>query len=225
MDWREPWSKNRSVHTSDNTGRLFEISQQYASAWWRYATSSLIRSIATWLQHNFEIFNEMYLGDMSPGAHKITSIKCKKNNTINQSSKCSDSKKIKSLANFFGGGGRSQPPCERPSNFIQSMDLARPEGFPALRQCLNNRNRSTRFRLMWAQRKSVGGSVWYEHTRASTGLVDNCCAVAMSPKGNSRGTWPVTQKTFFSVAHRFGARGRNMLWWPPDNYNRAAVSP
>ena len=119
------------------------------------------------------------------------------------------------FANFVGSQSLMRM-C--PPNFIQCLH---PVHLESLQLFLNDQNRSKRFRVMWAERKSW--SVQYIQTRASTGLVVNQCAVAMSPKGNSRGTWHVTSIQFVSVAHRFWARSRNMLQWPPNNQN--TVSP
>ena len=81
------------------------------------------------------------------------------------------------FANFVGSQSLMRM-C--PPNFIQCLH---PVHLESLQLFLNDQNRSKRFRVMWAERKSW--SVQYIQTRASTGLVVNQCAVAMSPKGNS----------------------------------------
>ena len=42
-------------------------------------------------------------------------------------------------------------------------------------------------------------------------------------KCNSHGALHIIPKQFFSITHRFGATGRNMLQWPRDNHNKALV--
>ena len=44
-------------------------------------------------------------------------------------------------------------------------------------------------------------------------------------EGQFAWVWHDTPKLFSSVAHRFGVIGRNMLQWPPDNYNKVFVAP
>ena len=91
------------------------------------------------------------LGDMSHQSPQQHLNKCKKNFLIHQSSKCSDSQK---LTNFRG----SKPPASaRPSQLCAKLG---PGASPrkTFRQCLNDRNRSKRFWVMWTQKKSVDGS-------------------------------------------------------------------
>ena len=59
--WAIAPSMNRLVNASDRIGWLLEFPHSRASAWWRHATSSLIRPIATWLQHT-----KKWLGEYEP---------------------------------------------------------------------------------------------------------------------------------------------------------------
>ena len=91
------------------------------------------------------------------------------------------------------------------------------------RQCLNDRNRSERLRVIWAQRKSrpIGRSAENIQTRASTGPVVNRYAMAVAANGNFARYMTCCPPKFFSVAHNFGATGRNRLQRPSDNYSNA----
>ena len=83
-------------------------------------------------------------------------------------------------------------PCERPPMFYRACSYS-PPSKPS--NCLlNGQNQSRCFRVMWVQRKSR--SAGYIPTRASTGLVVNHCALAVSPNVYSRGTWHVTRGKF-----------------------------
>ena len=71
----------------------------------------------------------------------------------------------------------------------------------------------------------VGQSAVYTQTRASIDVVVNHYAASMAPKGNSCVAWHLPCKHLFSIAHRFGATGWNMLQWPPDITIRRLASP
>ena len=130
---------------------------------------------------------------------------------------------------------------ERAPNFVQSLDLIRPEilstGFEwpksitAFLSYLSAKNTHKKFRGSPPPLLSVpelGSSpsqglisrwVGRVHTklRASTGLVVSHCAAAVAPKCNSCVAWHDTLQHFLSLASHFGATGRNVLQWPPDN--------
>ena len=110
---------------------------------------------------------------------------------------------------------RVATPSQSAPNFLQSTDLVHPTSFPTVFEWPKLVNVFSSYANAKRSR-SMGRSVRYIHTRASTGLVVNHCDVVMSPKGKLHGTWHVTPQTFFSADYRFGARGRNMLQWPPN---------
>ena len=76
------------------------------------------------------------------------------------------------------------------------------------------------FELREPRKEEVGRSIWYTHTLALLHAWSLAPLWLLYPKGNSRGTWHVTPKHIFSVAHRFGAWGRNIPQWPPDSRNK-----
>ena len=120
------------------------------------------------------------------------------------------------MGKFWGIDNPPMRPCKRPPILYKACTWSVQK---ASQLFLNDQNRSTHFRLMWAKRKTRSVGRAHTNSRFYRPLTT---APWMSPKGNSRDTWHVTLQTFFSVAHHFGARDRNMLQWPPDNYNSVA---